>query len=180
MVLGLLCAGATKQGADVSDEQVDQAGSVEKVSYREFRIVTHIDIEAPVEEVWAALTDWDNLASWSSSFVSLEGDFSDGGHVTVAFKVLGMTQNYEHDLIDFVDGAQFGWSDPFLMGMTDHHVYRLEAIDGGATRFHQTDQAKGGAAGIVGRFISHMMKNMYVDFNEELKTEVERRRSANA
>ena len=158
---------------------MSESGSVEKVSFNEYRIVTHIDIEASVEEVWATLTDWDNLASWNSSFISLEGDFSSGGHVKVAFKVIGMKQNYEHDLIDFIDGAQFAWSDPFLLGMTDHHVYRVEAIDGETTRFHQTDRAKGGAAGFVGVLVSRAMKNMYVGFNEELKTEVERRRSAN-
>jgi uncharacterized protein YndB with AHSA1/START domain len=163
----------------VSNDASHQSGTVEKVSFNEFRIVTHIDIEAPVEDVWATLTDWDNLASWNSSFVSLEGDFSDGGHITVVFRVLGTTKNYEHDLIDFVDGSRFGWSDPFLMGMTDRHVYRLEAIDRGTTRFHQTDRAKGGAAGVIGRLVSRTMKNMYVGFNEELKTEVERRRPAN-
>jgi hypothetical protein len=157
---------------------MSESANVEKVSFNEFRIVTHIDIEASVEEVWATLTDWDSLASWSSSFISLEGDFSRGGHVKVAFKVLGTTQNYEHALIDFVDGAQFAWSDPFLLGMTDHHMYRLEAIDGETTRFHQTDRAKGGAAGFVGALVSRAMKNMYAGFNEELKTEVERRRSA--
>jgi hypothetical protein len=99
--------------------------------------------------------------------------------VKVAFKVLGMTQKYEHDLIDFLEGSQFAWSDPFLLGMTDHHVYRVEAIGEEATRFHQTDQAKGGAAGVIGWLMSRTMKNMYVGFNQELKTEVERRRSAN-
>lgn len=157
---------------------MSESANVEKVSFSEFRIVTHIDIDAPVQEVWDTLTDWDNLASWSSSFVSLEGDFSDGGHVKVAFKVLGTTQNYEHDLIDFIDGERFAWSDPFLLGMTDHHVYRVEGINGETTRFHQTDRAKGGATGFFGALVSRAMKNMYVGFNEELKTEVERRRSA--
>jgi hypothetical protein len=163
----------------MSDERAHQSGIVEKVSFNEYRIVTHIDIGASVEEVWATLTDWDNLASWNSSFISLEGDFSSGGHVKVAFKVLGLKQNYEHDLIDFIDGERFAWSDPFLLGMTDHHVYRLEAIDRETTRFHQTDRAKGGAAGFVGVLVSRTMKNMYVGFNRELKAEVERRRSAN-
>lgn len=150
---------------------------VDKVARNEYRIVTHVDIAAPAALVWSTLTDWDNLASWSSSFVSLGGDFRSGGHIKVAFKVFGLTQNYEHDLIEFVDGVQFAWSDPFLLGMTDHHVYRVDAIDGETTRFHQTDQAKGGAAGIIGGVMASIMKNMYVGFNRELKAEVERRRS---
>lgn len=151
-------------------------GSVKKVATNEYHIITHIDIGASAEDVWATLTDWDNLASWSSSFVSLYGDFTGGGHVKVAFKVMGTTQNYEHDLIDFVEGSQFAWSDPFLLGMTDHHTYRVEAIGAEITRFHQTDQAKGGAAGIVGVLMARVMKKMYVRFNQELADEVVRRR----
>lgn len=152
-------------------------GSIKKVATNEYHIITHIDIGASTEDVWATLTDWDNLASWSSSFVSLDGDFTGGGHVKVAFKVMGTTQNYEHDLIDFVEGSQFAWSDPFLLGMIDHHTYRVEAIGAETTRFHQTDQAKGGAAVIVGVLMARMMKKMYVRFNQELANEVVRRRS---
>ncbi len=155
----------------------DGSARVEKVAGDEYRIVTHIDIEAPAALVWSTLTDWGNLASWSSSFVSLEGDFSSDGHIKVAFKVFGLTQKYEHDLIEFVDGAQFAWSDPFLLGMTDHHVYRVEATGSDTSRFHQTDQAKGGAARIIGGVMARTMKNMHVGFNRELKAEVERRRS---
>jgi hypothetical protein len=153
-----------------------ESASVEKVGGNEYRIVTYIDIDAPVDAVWATLTDWGNLAAWNSSFVSLEGDFCDGGHVNASFKVLGTTRSYEHDLIDFIEGAQFAWSDPFLLGMTDYHMYRVEAIDEETTRFHQTDQAKGGAAVLVGWLVSRTMKDMYVGFNQELKAEVERPR----
>lgn len=152
-------------------------GSVERVAANEYRIATHIDIDATAPEVWATLTDWGSLSSWSSSFVSLDGEFTDGGHVTVAFKVLGLVQTYEHDLIDFVDGSRFGWSDPFLLGMVDHHVYRIEATGPSSVRFHQTDQAKGAAARIIGGVTARMMRNMYDRFNVELKTETEGRRS---
>jgi len=155
-------------------------GRVEKATAGEYRIVTYIDIDAPKEDVWATLTDWENLGSWSSSFISLEGDFVDGGHVKVAFRVLGLTQRYEHDLIDFDDGSQFAWSDPFLLGMVDHHVYRVEATGPSSTRFHQTDQASGGAAGVIGALMARMMRNMYDRFNSELKIEVERRARINA
>lgn len=155
-------------------------GTVERVATSEYRIATYVDIDATAGEVWSTLTDWDNLASWSSSFVSLEGDFVDGGHVKVAFKVFGMTQRYEHDLIEFVEGSQFAWSDPFLLGMVDHHVYRVEATGPSSARFHQTDRAMGGAAGIIGSLMARTMRNMYDVFNLELKAETERRHSTAA
>ena len=76
-----------------------------------------------------------------------------------------------------------GWNgidyttDPFLLGMVDHHMYRVEVIDDETTRFRQTDQVRGGAAGIVGGLMARTMKNMYVGFNRELKAEAEGRRS---
>jgi hypothetical protein len=160
------------------NESDRQHGTVERAARGHYRIVTHVDIDASADDVWTTLTDWDSLSSWSSSFVSLDGDFRDGGQVKVAFNVLGIKQNYEHILIGFVAGEQFAWSDPFLLGMVDHHVYRVEATGPSSSRFHQTDQAKGGASGVIGGLTARMMRNMYDRFNLELKAEAERRRSS--
>ena len=152
-------------------------GTVQKVAADEYRITTYIDIDATAEEVWSTLTDWENLGSWSSSFLSLDGEFADGGHVTVAFRVLGLVQRYEHDLIEFVPGGQFAWSDPFLLGMVDHHVYRIESTGPSSVRFHQTDRAKGAAARFIGGITARSMRTMYDAFNLELKAETESRRA---
>lgn len=160
----------------MSTEDSRQGSSITRVARNELRVATHIAIDAPPAEVWATLTDWDNLSTWSSSFVSLEGDFEDGGRVRVTFKVMGLKHRYERDLIDFQDGIQFAWSDRFLLGMVDRHRYRVEPHGNGATKFVQTDRVKGGAAIILGPLVARMLRRMYVRFNRELKNQIENSR----
>jgi uncharacterized protein YndB with AHSA1/START domain len=150
--------------------------SVRKVASNEYRVSTHIAIDAPPEEVWETLTDWENLSTWSTSFVSLEGDFEEGGNVTVAFKMMGIERHHEHDLIDFQDGVQFAWSDPFLFGMVNRHRYRIERTGNGTTKFVHTDRVKGGPAVVLGSIAARMMKRRYGRFDLELKNQVENSR----
>jgi len=153
---------------------------VQKNSQGWYRVTTSIDIAAPSDVVWETLTDWDHLSDWSSTFLSLDGDFSDGGQVTVSFRLMGMTRRFTHTLADFVPGSQFGWSDPFLLGMTDHHVYRVDPSGPNATVFHQNDMVRKGAARLLGRTTANAMDKMYVAFNHELKDEVLRRIASTA
>lgn len=157
----------------MATEDSKGGSSVRKVARNEYRIATHIAIDAPPEEVWATLTDWENLSTWSSSFIALEGDFEDGGHVKVQFKAMGITRHYEHDLIDFDEGVQFAWSDPFLFGMVDRHRFRVERDGNGATTFVQTDRVKGGATPLFGGMAARRLKRMYERFNLQLKNQVE-------
>jgi len=45
-----------------------------------------IIINAKAEQVWKALTDFDNLKSWSSSFQGLQGKFEKNGDIEIVFK----------------------------------------------------------------------------------------------
>ena len=141
----------------------------------DYEIYTDIVINAPAAVVWETLTDFDTMPDWSSSFQGLEGDFGPGGHVTAHFSALGHEVTFEHELIDFEDGVQFAWSDPFALGMVDHHLYRVEPITDTTCRFIQTDQARGGHAHVAGRMSAHSTRAMYVAFNAELRDEAEHR-----
>ncbi|MEM7094528.1 MAG: SRPBCC domain-containing protein [Actinomycetota bacterium] len=150
---------------------------VTKRGRADYEIYTDINIEAPAATVWETLTDFAAMPAWSSSFQGLDGDFRASGRVSARFKMMGRTSSFEHDLIDFVGGSQWAWSDPFGLGMVDHHVYRVESVTETTSRFVQTDQAKGGAALVLGRLAAIAMRRMYTRFNAELKAEVERRAS---
>ncbi|MCZ7533426.1 MAG: SRPBCC family protein [Acidimicrobiia bacterium] len=150
---------------------------VRKLGRSDYRIVAHIDIDAPGNEVWSVLTDWEHLADWNSSFLALTGDFVEGGQVRTTFRMLGVKRHYEHELMDFIEGRQFGWSDPFLFGMTDHHIFRVEPIDSDRTRFHQTDRVYAGASSVFGALTARLVMRMHARFNRALAAEVARRRA---
>ena len=146
-----------------------------RAGWGDYRVHTEIDIDAPADLTWATLTDFDSMPNWSSQMQGIDGDFQAGGEVVVTVRAFGRTLTYEHTLIDFEDGVQFGWSAPVALGMVDHHVYRIEPQGATTSRCIQTDQCRGGLSWLLGRLGARTAKNIYIGFNEELKAEAERR-----
>ncbi|MEM7803067.1 MAG: SRPBCC domain-containing protein, partial [Chloroflexota bacterium] len=148
---------------------------IEETASDTLHIHTEIEIDAAPETVWAILTDWEKLPEWSNSLVGLKGDFRLGGQVTVTVKLgIGqLTRDLKHKLIVFEDGRTFGWSDPFLPGMLDKHLYSVEPIAGGKSRFVQTDQVTGLGKYILGRPVARTNMRTYIEFNRALKRRAE-------
>ncbi len=123
--------------------------------------------------VWAVLTDFASLPQWSSGLQGLEGDFREGGQVKVVFRAFGRDQTYQHELKFFEPGAQFGWSD-FATGVfTDRHVYRVEPLLNGRTRFVQSDEPQGAVIRFLGGVVARQTVSLYQVFNRELKARAE-------
>ena len=80
---------------------------------------------------------------------------------------------FEHTIIEFAENVSFGWSDPLMLGMKDHHIYKLETLENGNTLFTQTDGVEGGATHFMGKLVTKNMEKSYLVFNQELKDRVE-------
>lgn len=151
---------------------------LEKVKASHRTIYSDIIIDASPEQVWEVLTDFESYPEWSYLFRKLEGDFKDQGEVTVWFdRKPGKNDKQmvmEH-VLSVEEGASFSWSDVFAMGMKDHHVFKVEATNDGRTRFIQSDEAQGGMTWLAGGAVSKYESEHYPQFNQALKTEVEKR-----
>lgn len=153
-----------------------EKGEVTKSAEDTMSVYTETIIDASPSKVWEVLTDFARLSEWSNTLVGLEGDFRDGGQITVTFKVGPVNQKIDHEVKFFEEGRSFGWSDPLMMGLSDRHIYQVNATDDGKTRFVQTDQIKGlhGHLGEhVGYHMAQGMMHSYVVFNRLLKERVE-------
>ena len=149
--------------------------ALERVSLGHRRVTTAITIQAPPDVVWSVLTDWASLPEWSSSIQSVEGEIRDGSDVVFRYLFRGSVNVVPHSLI-YREGEAFGWSDPFLPGVSDNHLFRLETLPDGNTRFHQTDEVKGGIVSmLVGWLFARWFLESYVEFNLKLKERVESR-----
>ena len=151
----------------------NEQGLIERISATHVKVVTSIEIDAPHDVVWAVLTDFASLWEWSSGLQGLEGDFREGGEVTATFRMFGRDQAYQHELRFFEDGVQFGWSDRATGLFTDRHVYRVEPLLNGRTRFVQSDEPQGGVIRVVGGQIARQTVSLYQAFNRELKAKAE-------
>jgi hypothetical protein len=163
------------------DRAIEGASSeIAEVSETYHTVYTDIVINASAQEVWAVLTDFDNMSTWSTGFLGMTGDISDGGQVVTVFvfpdAMTGVPTagDYPHTLI-YNEGIEFGWSDPILGldGIVDNHFYTVEAISDCQTRFIQTDEFQGVNPNITTEILASNVVDSYNQFNEELKTEIE-------
>ncbi len=170
---------STPLSAETACDATMMQGSIAQVTETHATIHTSVLVDASPAEVWAILTDFDDMAMWSSGTLQgMTGDIKNGGSVTITF-IFGTTEDGEpnimtipHTLI-YDEGSVIGWSDPFpedVGGGHDNHLYRVEAC-GDRTLFVQSDEIVGNpnAANFVARLLP-----MYQMFNAELKAEVER------
>ncbi len=143
---------------------------------------TSVTINAPLEDVWNTLTDWENISNWSSTLKSIRGDKSPNGKVVVSYSLDGNIYETRHKFI-FSDKVEFGWSDPMegsFQGLTDNHRFRVERISDNQTLFIQKDDFKGeGNSNISARDVANQTIKFFPIFNRELKKEVENKTSYN-
>lgn len=174
----LAIAFSTPLAADTSCDAHLMSGSIAQLSPTHATVDTSVLVNAVPEVVWATLTDFDNMAGWSTSTLQgMTGDIQDGGKVTISF-IFGSDEKGEPNLMEiphtliYEDGQSFGWSDPFsddIGGGHDNHRYRVEAC-GDQTLFVQSDEIVDNP--YAANFVAQLLP-MYQTFNAELKASVE-------
>lgn len=135
-------------------------------------IYTEIIIDAPREKVWAALTNFKDMPGWSKALQKIEGELKNG-ETTVYYIFKGKEMKIKHKIIGFEKGTQFGWSDRLIPFSKDNHIYRLEGLPNGKTKFIQSDEVKGFSTIIIGKMMADIMIKTYPEFNQALKHFVE-------
>lgn len=178
IILGILVfiAVVSSQEATPLSEFEGQPNRIERIDDQHMRVHTEIVIDASPEEVWTVLTDFDSLATWSSTLLNLEGDFSKDSLVTVLYRTAFGDLPIEHALVHFEEGRLFGWSDPFEYGgsqVLDNHKYIVEPFGEKQTLFIQSDEFKGESVRADDDALSRLILGSYVEFNQLLKEQVE-------
>jgi len=169
---------STPLAADTACNAHLMRGSVAQLSPTHATVDTSVLIDAAPEDVWATLTDFESMASWSTGTLQgMAGDIQDGGSVTITF-IFGSDENGEPNLMEiphtllYEEGRSFGWSDPFsedIGGGHDNHLYLIEAC-GDLTLFVQSDEVVDNLYAV--NFVAQLLP-MYQTFNAELKAVVE-------
>ncbi|MFV1878642.1 SRPBCC family protein [Nioella sp.] len=174
----LAIAFSSPLAADTPCDTRLMSGSIAQLSQTHATVDTSVLINAAPEEVWATLTDFDNMASWSTGTLQgMTGNIRDGGSVTITF-IFGTDETGEPNVMEvphtliYADGQAFGWSDPFpedIGGGHDNHLYRVEAC-GDQSLFVQSDEI---VDNLYAASFAAQLLPMYQTFNAELKAAVE-------
>lgn len=167
---------STPLSAETACDATMMHGSIAQLSDTHSTVDTSVLIDATPAEVWAMLTDFDAMASWSSGTLQgMTGEIKDGGNVMITF-IFGTTEQgapkvmeIPHTLI-YEEGSVIGWSDPFpedIGGGHDNHLYRVEDC-GDQTLFVQSEAIVDNP--YAATFAAQLLP-MYQTFNTKLKAE---------
>jgi len=108
-----------------------------------FSIETSTDIDASPAEVWSVLVDVDAYPEWSPSPVVVDGGLEEGATV-------GLPDGTAR-VVELDDGTRMVWETTTgVIGVFDGaRTFELEPIDGGGTRFTQSEEFRGVAVPFV-------------------------------
>ena len=142
------------------------------------RISVTTEINAPVEVVWAQLTDTATFAEWNRFMPSLEGSLAAGERLEVRITPPGAKEMTFRPTVTAVEeNRKLEWLGRFLVrGLFDgRHTFTFEPVPGG-TRFTQEETFTGV---LVPLLVSTLAKTEsgFRQMNEALKDRAERVRA---
>ena len=139
-------------------------------------IETSIDIKAPLERVWAILSDTAAYPGWNQVILRLDGEWKLGGRLLLVIQPPGHRATTFRPLIqDFRPGQLIRWRGrlPDVPGLFQGiHEFRLEPLPEGRTRFHHVERFSGILVPLLGGTLRDTERG-YLAMNEALKARAE-------
>jgi len=138
-------------------------------------IDTSVEIDAPPEQVWSVLVDFNSWESWNDFIPTVEGNLQVGERLRIKVVPPGlkpMTFNPEVYVIKPAEAIVWGGSFLRIIYRGDH-TFLLEPIPGGKTRFRQIERFMGPMVLFMGGMIKKTEVG-YHQMNLALKEQVEK------
>jgi len=136
------------------------------------KITTEIEINAPVEKVWAVLTDFNNYPKWNPFIISIDGDIKEGKQ----FKVIlqqpdSKPMTFKPICLKLEKNKEFRWlGHLFIAGLFDgEHIFELQALNDGKTRFIQKENFKGLLVPLLWKQLDTKTRAGFELMNEKVK-----------
>jgi hypothetical protein len=138
-------------------------------------IETSIDIAAPTEAVWAALTDFGSYPGWNPFIPSIEGAPAEGARLKVRLRPPGRAaMTFRPTVLEANPGRRLRWLGKLgVRGLFDgEHRFDLEPLPGGRTRFTQAERFAGLLVPLFSGTLADTRRG-FEEMNAALKARVE-------
>jgi hypothetical protein len=138
-------------------------------------IRTEVEIAAPPDAVWRALTDFAAYQDWNPFLVRVTGRPAVGEKLTLDIAPPGMRRMTMRETVTFVDeGVEIRWGGRLLIpGLADgEHYFRLVDLGGGRTRLLHGERFTGLLVPLVGGMIRKVGRG-FEALNQALKQRLE-------
>lgn len=111
-----------------------------------------IEVDAPPERVWAVVTDFAAYPEWNPFIRRISGELREGARLEVRIEPLGGRATTFRPTVRAVEAnRELRWLGRLLVpGIFDgEHSLRIEALEGGRSRFVQYERFTGVLVGLV-------------------------------
>lgn len=139
---------------------------------------TEVEIDAPPEEVWAVLTDFEAYHEWNPFITRLRGRLEPGARLSVELSYAdGRHTSFRPSLLEVKPAEELRWvARLWFKGLFDgEHFFRLQAIDSDRTRLVQGENFSGLFVKMAANTLTQNARG-FVGMNAALKRRVESRR----
>lgn len=143
------------------------------------KICTDVTIEAPINEVWDLLTDFEKYEKWNPFIKCIKGKLETGSKLEVYMqppRMKGITMNPVITKTEPVN--EFRWTgNLWVRGIFDgEHVFRLEELENNRSRLIQCERFRGVLAPLILYLIGDKTREGFELMNSSLKNECEKKK----
>lgn len=145
--------------------------------FRNVSVGAEIDIDAPADTVWSALTDFSAYGKWNPFITKASGELKANSvmDVTIAVPVI-RSMDFKLKTVGVDEGKAFIWLGTTIKPkvLDGVHTFRVESLADGRTQFNQEERLSGLLLYFAVPFIKSQMQNNFNAMNTALKVHVER------
>ena len=143
------------------------------------QIETQTDIDAPPERVWAVLADFGRHPDWNPFVREIRGEVREGARLLVRLGPPGKRPMTFRPVVTRAEPDRaLGWLGTLGAGWVfrGEHVFRLEPLGDGRTRFHHGETFGGLLVPLLRRSLDTDTRAGFEAMDRALKAEAERSR----
>ena len=140
---------------------------------RIFSLECHVDlnVRAPVQRLWALLTDSSGFPRWNSTVTAIDGEIREGGRLRV--HVPGTTRVFTPRVSGVVPNARMTWTGGFSPIFKGVRTFELRSKQDGTTDFSMSETFSGLMLPLVSRSMPDF-RPIFARYADDLRREAER------
>jgi hypothetical protein len=139
-----------------------------------------VEIDAPCDEVWQVLTDFQRYPEWNPFIATVVGQLRPGAKLEVTLLLPGGRERVQRpSLVVFEPPLELRWHARVMFGMLLgwEHFFKLSACEPGRTRLAQGRNYRGVLVKYLGSEFTAMARG-FAGMNQALKRRIEQDRRA--
>jgi hypothetical protein len=138
-------------------------------------IETYIDIAAPVERVWSALTDFARFPEWSRFILAIEGEARPGTRLSARLDDGGGAMQIRPEVLVCKEHDELRWRGVLGASLifSGEHYFRLQALPAGGTRLTHGEIFGGLLVPLLWQRLNTRTRRGFEDFNAALRQRAE-------